>query len=112
MYSDRNFLIFPVTELPKVDFSQVCETSAETVRLSVSGDKTFVKWDQAPFDPTPYEIVNLETGETETIIPEPPQPPTFIADIVGAEGPYTYEEILVILSGEEWSAPMPMGEIV
>ena len=29
MYSDRNFLIFPVAELPKVDFSQVCETSAK-----------------------------------------------------------------------------------
>ena len=27
-------------------------------------------------------------------------------EIVGAEGPYTYEEILVILSDEEWSAPM------
>jgi hypothetical protein len=82
MYSDRNFLIFPVTELPKVDFSQVCETSEETVRKSVDGTKTFVKWDD--------------------------EAPTFVADIVGAEGPYTYEEILVILSGEEWSAPMPM----
>jgi hypothetical protein len=106
MYSNRNFLIFPVTELPKVDFSQVCETSIETVRLSVNSTKTFVKWDQAPFDPTPYEIINAETGETETITPQPPQPPAFVADIVGAEGPYTYEEILVILSGPEWSKPM------
>ena len=80
MYSDRNFLIFPVTELPKVDFSQVCESSAETVRKSVLGDKTFVKWD----------------GEV----------PAFVADIVGAEGPYTYEEILEILATEEWSAPV------
>jgi hypothetical protein len=80
MYSDRNFLIFPVTELPKVDFSQVGETSEETVRKSVDGAKAFVKWD----------------GEV----------PAFVADIVGAEGPYTYEEILVILSGPEWTAPM------
>ena len=80
MYSDRNFLIFPVTELPKVDFSQVCETSEETVRLSVVGDKTFVKWD----------------GEV----------PAFVAEIESAEGPYTYEEILVILATEEWSAPL------
>ena len=106
MYSNRNFLIFPVTELPKVDFSQVCETSIETVRLSVNSTKTFVKWDQAPFNPTPYEIINPETGETETITPQPPQPPAFIADIEGAEGPYTYEEILVILATEEWSKPM------
>ena len=106
MYSNRNFLIFPVTELPKVDFSQVCETSIETVRLSVNSTKTFVKWDQAPFNPTPYEIINPETGETETITPQPPQPPAFSADIEGAEGPYTYEEILVILATEEWSKPM------
>jgi len=86
MYSDRNFLIFPVTELSKVDFSQVCETSIDTVRKSVDETKTFVKWD----------------GEV----------PAFVAEIIGAEGPYTYEEILVILSGEEWSAPMPMEEIV
>ena len=79
MYSDRNFLIFPVTELPKVDFSQVCESSIDTVRKSVS-DKTFVKWD----------------GEV----------PAFVAEIESAEGPYTYEEILVILATEEWSAPV------
>jgi hypothetical protein len=85
MYSDRNFLIFPVAELPKVDFSQVCETSEETVRKSVDGTKTFVKWD----------------GEE----------PAFVADIVGAEGLYTYDEILVILATEEWSAPMPMEEM-
>ena len=80
MYSDRNFLIFPVTELPKVDFSQVCESSIDTIRKSILSDKTFVKWD----------------GEV----------PAFVADIVGAEGPYTYEEILEILATEEWSAPV------
>jgi hypothetical protein len=81
MYEQRNFLIFPVTELPKVDFSQVCETSIDTVRKSVDETKTFVKWD----------------GEA----------PAFIAEIIGAEGPYTYEEILVILATEEWtSAPV------
>ena len=80
MYSDRNFLIFPVTELPKVDFSQVCESSADTIRKSVDFTKTFVKWD----------------GEV----------PAFVADIESAEGPYTYEEILEILATEEWSAPV------
>lgn len=80
MYSDRNFLIFPVTELPKVEFSQVCETSEDTVRKSVDETKTFVKWD----------------GEV----------PAFVADIVGAEGSYTYEEILEVLSGVEWTVPM------
>jgi hypothetical protein len=79
MYPDRTFLIFPVTELPKVDFSQVNETSENTVRKSVNETKTFVKWD----------------GET----------PAFVADISNSEGSYTYGEILNILATEEWTAP-------
>ena len=80
MYNDRNYLIIPTTEVSKVDFTQVCETSAETLRKSVDETKTFIKWD----------------GEA----------PAFVADIVGAEGPYTHAEILEILSGAEWTTPM------
>lgn len=80
MYDDRNYLIIPTTEVSKVDFTQVCETSAETLRKSVDETKTFIKWD----------------GEA----------PAFIDDLVGTEGPYTYAEILEILSGTEWTAPM------
>ena len=80
MYENRSYLIFSVAELSKVDFSLVGETSANTVRKSVDGTKTFVKWE----------------GEA----------PAFVADIVGAEGPYSHEEILTILATEEWTAPM------
>lgn len=79
MYEDRNYLVIPVSELPKVDFTQVMETSAETVRKSVDETKTFIKWE----------------GEE----------PTFVSTIVGAQGPYTYSEILGILDGLEWSDP-------
>lgn len=80
MYSERNFIIFPVTELGKVNFNEVLETSAETVRLSVDGTKTFVKWDN--------------------------EQPAFISSLENAEGPYTYEEMLVILGNAEWTAPL------
>lgn len=80
MYESRQYLIIPTSEVSKVDFSLVCETSSETLRKSVDGTKTFVKWD----------------GEQ----------PTFVADIVGAEGPYTHAEILEILSTSEWTKPM------
>ena len=77
MYENRNYLIIPVTEISKVDFNQVCETSDETVRKSIDETKTFIKWDD--------------------------QEPSFINELEGTEGPYTYEEIMVILSTEEWS---------
>ena len=82
-YENREFMIFSVTELDQIDFTQVCETSEETVRKSVDGTKTFVKWDGA----TPECVATLTTKE----------------------GPYTYEEILVILATPEWTDPNPMG---
>ena len=82
-YENREFMIFSVTELSQIDFTQVCETSEETVRKSVDGTKTFVKWDGV----TPECVANLTTKE----------------------GPYTYEEILVILATDEWTDPNPMG---
>lgn len=80
MYSSREYLIFPITELSKVDFNQVLETSEETVRKSVNNSKTFVKWSGVQ--------------------------PSFVSDLENTEGPYTHEEILTILSTEEWTSPM------
>jgi hypothetical protein len=80
-YETRNFMIFNISELSNIDFTQVLETSIDTVRKSVDETKTFVKWDGAI--------------------------PTSVEALLTKEGPYTYEEILVILATEEWSAPMP-----
>jgi hypothetical protein len=81
-YENREFMIFNVSELPNIDFTQVLETSEETVRKSVDETKTFVKWD----------------GEM----------PECVSTLTTKEGPYTYDEILVILSTPEWSKPMDM----
>lgn len=81
-YTNREFMIFNVSELPQIDFTQVCETSIDTVRKSIDSTRTFVKWD----------------GEM----------PQCVADLTTAEGPYTYEEILDILSGPEWTSNEPM----
>ena len=42
MENSETFMIFNVSELNKIDFSQVEETSISTVRKSVDGTKTFV----------------------------------------------------------------------
>ena len=80
-YDTRNFMIFPVTELSKIDFTQVLETSADTVCVNVDGTLTLVKWD----------------GEL---------PPPCLADVTDTQGPYTYEEIVAILLGADWTPPM------
>ena len=79
IYENRNFMILNVSELPNIDFNQVLETSEDTVRKSIDDTKTFVKWNG---DITPSSVDSLTTKE----------------------GPYTYEEMLVILSQPEWTS--------
>ena len=83
LYDDRHFMIFNMSELNSIDFSTVLETSAETIRKSIDGTKTFVKWE----------------GET----------PECVSNLTTKEGPYSYEEILDILAGSEWSSPLEPG---
>lgn len=78
IYETRNFMIFNVSELPNIDFTQVLETSIDTVRKSVDETKTFVKWDG--------EVI-----------------PTSVDSLTTKEGPYTYLEMVDILGGPEWT---------
>jgi hypothetical protein len=82
-YENREFMIFNVSELPQIDFTQVLETSIDTVRKSVDKTKTFVKWD----------------GTTI---------PSSVDSLTTKEGPYTYNEILTILATPEWTDPNPI----
>ena len=78
-YEHRRFVIFDVSEISSIDFTQVLETSADTVRTSVDGIKTFVKWDAETVPPC------VETLTTKSTY-------------------YTYDEILTILATPEWSS--------
>ena len=77
-YENRRWCIITVEEVTSlpVNFTQVIETSAETLRTSVDGTLTFVKYDgaQPPF----------LSGKTE----------------------YTYSEILAILGTDVWNNPI------
>ena len=77
----KKYLIIPATEVSKVDFDQVLETSADTLRYSVDGTKTFVKWNTT-------------------------EDPSFVSELEETEGPYNHEEILDLLSTDEWTPPM------
>lgn len=80
MYENITYMIFNVSEIDTIDFSTVLETSSETVRKSIDGTKTFVKWD----------------GEI----------PACVSGLSTKEGPYNHDEILEILSGPDWTATM------
>ena len=75
-FENRKYAIFATTELNKIDFNEVLETSISTVRKSVDETKTFTKWD----------------GNTI---------PSSVAGLSTYQGPYTHSEIMVILNTEE-----------
>ena len=79
----KYYVIFNVSELDKINFSQVFETSIDTVRKSVDETLTFVKY---ATDEMPSSVASLDTKQ----------------------GPYSHEEILVILSTPEWTPPSPI----
>jgi len=77
----RKYVIINSDEVGSVDFSQVDETSADTVRYSVDGSLTFVKFDT---DTTPSFL----DGKTQ----------------------YTHSEIISVLATDEWTPDEPPGE--
>tara|TARA_R110000824_G_scaffold281585_1_gene469916 strand:- start:21 stop:257 length:237 start_codon:yes stop_codon:yes gene_type:complete len=76
----RKYVIINADEVDSVNFSQVDETSENTVRYSTDGSLTFVKFDT---DTTPSFL----DGKTQ----------------------YTHSEILAILATDAWTPSEPPG---
>ena len=72
---NRKYVIINADEVSSVDFSQVEETSENTLRYSVDGSQTFVKFE----------------GDT----------PSFLE----GKTQYSHSEILAILATDEWTDP-------
>tara|TARA_R110000851_G_scaffold17738_2_gene56132 strand:+ start:70 stop:306 length:237 start_codon:yes stop_codon:yes gene_type:complete len=69
------YVIINANEVNSVDFSEVKETSADTIRYSVDGSKTFVKYEGAK--------------------------PSFLY----GKDTFTHTQILAILATDEWTYP-------
>lgn len=72
------YVIINTSDLDSVDFSQVAETSTDSLSYSVDGTKTFVKYE----DGQPSFL----RGKTE----------------------YTHSEILEVLATDEWTSEEPI----
>jgi hypothetical protein len=80
MFDNRKYVVVFYSEIDQIDFTQVMETSAETVRRSIDGNLTFVKYE----------------GEM----------PSSVAALTNKSEEFTHEQFLIILSGPDWTAPM------
>lgn len=54
------YAIIDINDLPKVDFTQVGETTPNTIRKSLDNSKFVLKWEQTPTFITDGSIVPLQ----------------------------------------------------
>jgi hypothetical protein len=70
-------VVFSVSEIDKINWAEVHEVSSSELRKSLDGTKTFVKYEGA----VPKCLTLLNTGD----------------------GPYNYQDFIVILRTSEWT---------
>ena len=78
-FENRHYVIFDLSEVDAIDFSEVMETSADTLRKNLANTQSFVKYE----GDMPASIAALTTKSQE----------------------YSHEEILALLAGTDWTDP-------
>ena len=103
MFENRRWLVIPTNLTSSIDFNQVLESSIDTLRLSIDGTQTFVKYE-----------VNEITASYEEYYEDDDNPGSFLTSSIeaGVYGrptiydtqytEYNHSDILELLSGEEW----------
>jgi len=109
MFENRRWLVIPTSITSSIDFNQVLESSADSLRLSVDGTQTFVKYEINEVT-TSYEEYHrdLETDTWNTSSIE--------AGIYGRPAiydsqypEYNHTEILNLLTGSNWTTTGSLG---
>jgi hypothetical protein len=78
----RTYAVINITDLDLIDFSQIEETSSNTIRKSIDNTQFVIKWQDG------YEPTFIESG---AVIPV---------------GIYTHSECLELMGTDKWSQPI------
>jgi len=82
MQNTKTYAVINLTDIGLIDFSQIAQSSASTIRKSLDDTQFVIKWQDG------YE-------------------PTFIADgTVIPVGIYTHAECLELMATDKWSEPI------
>jgi hypothetical protein len=79
-HNNLTYAIVPIAELNNINYSEVMQDSADTVRKNVAETEFVLKWEG--------DMPSSVSAITPTI-------PT-----------YTHEEILIVMATEEWNPPI------
>ena len=119
--ANRRYIIFDASEVGTIDFNQVLQTSAETLRLSIDETKALIKYEPSPAqdevlyvegDPEPDEdnpVYNSDAsiGGVKIEARTGGEVPSSVEALTSKSQGYTHAEILEILNGEEWTSEAP-----
>jgi len=79
----RTYAVINLTDIDKIDFAQIGETSVFTIRKSLNDTQFVIKWEEGYV-------------------------PTFITDgSVVPVGTYTHAEVLILMATPAWTEPIP-----
>ena len=87
--SIRTYAIINANDVSNVNFDQVLETSADTLRYSLDNSLTFIKWDITISQTWPGFIANGSVSPVQTC---------------------TNKQMKAILRTEAWTADLDLGE--
>jgi len=103
LFLNRRWIIIPATQVESINFNEVHQTSADTLRYSIDGTKTFIKYDITIVEEDIVStFINAETGEEQSYTTPAGvygRPSIWTEDSIE----YTHEEILTILATEDWT---------
>lgn len=101
-FRNRRWLVIPTTIIGDIDFNEIREPNPESLRRSLNGEKTFIKYDVKVVEKTFTEtFIDEITGEEISVTTEAGiygRPTIYNEDY----SEYTHSEILELLSTEEW----------
>ena len=119
--ANRRYVIFDASEVNTIDFTQVLQTSAETLRLSIDETKALIKYEPSPAqdevlyvegDPeldenSPMYNSDASIGDVKIEARTGDEVPSSVEALTSKSQGYTHSEILEILNGEEWTPEIP-----
>jgi len=81
MHGFEHYGIIETSDLSNIDFSEIGETSENTIRYNLANTEFIIKWNTTPTFISDGSVVPLQT--------------------------LTHEEALLLMQTAEWSEPMP-----
>ena len=104
-FENRRWLVIPTSVTSSINFNEVLEPNSSSLRLSLDGSKTVVKYEISEVTSS-YDVIGIDP-DTENEITESIQAgiygrPSFYTS---SYDEYTHSEILTLLNTDAWNDP-------